>query len=159
VVELQDYWIALAALDARVLSQVLPRTQLVLIPGLVASYSNMRDVFLAIALVPKALVLNEARPTPRVTDTKLGISETELINGLVNATLATGSRLDWLHRTRILSSITFENKPRQAKNRSRMVAYSRRIRVVGTSRITSCVPLTDVLISKMSGTTTERPTG
>lgn len=39
------------------------------------------------------------------------------------------------------------------------LVYSKRILVDGTSRITSCVPLTDGLTSKMIGRTTLRPTG
>jgi hypothetical protein len=82
VVELEDDRIAFAALHAGVLREVLPSTQLVLVRGLIASYSNMRDLLIAIALIPEAFVLNEAGLAPRVTDAELGISETELVERL-----------------------------------------------------------------------------
>jgi len=104
VVELKDDRIALAAVHAGVLRQVSPRAQLVLVPGPIASYSNMRDVFLAIALIPKALVFNEAGLAPRVTDAELRISETELIEGFFYAALTARLAFDGMHRTPILSS-------------------------------------------------------
>ena len=90
VVELKDDRVALAAHHAGVLRQVSPRAQLILVRGLIASQSNVRDVFFAIALVPEALVFNEAGLAPRVTDAELGISETELIEWLGDAAVAAG---------------------------------------------------------------------
>jgi hypothetical protein len=69
------------------LRQVLPRAQLILVARLISSHTNMRDVFVAIALIPKAFVFNEAGLAPRVANAELGISETELIERLFDAAL------------------------------------------------------------------------
>src|SRR6266576_1298449 len=88
MIELEDYGIALAAVDARVLSEVLPRAELVLIRGLIPSYPNVRDVFLTVALVPETLVFNEAALTRRVTDAELRISEAKFVEGFLDLTPA-----------------------------------------------------------------------
>jgi hypothetical protein len=92
MIELEDYGVAFAAGDARVLSEVLPHAQLVLIRGLIPSYPNVRDVFLTIALVPETLVFNEAALTPRVTDAELRISEAKFVEGFLDLTPAAGLR-------------------------------------------------------------------
>jgi len=92
MIELEDYGIAFAAVDARVLSEVLPYAQLVLIRGLIPSYPNVRDVFLTIALVPETLVFNEAAFTPRVTDAELRLSEAKFVEGFLDLTPAAGLR-------------------------------------------------------------------
>src|SRR6266550_828722 len=102
MMELEDYGIAFAAVDARVLSEVLPHAQLILIRGLIPSYPNVRDVFLTIALVPSALVFDEAALAPRVTNPELRVAETEFVEGFLDMAPSANLRLG-LHRTCILS--------------------------------------------------------
>jgi hypothetical protein len=114
MIELEDYGIAFAADDARVLSEVLPHAQLVLIRGLIPSYPNVRDVFLTIAFVPQTLVFNEAALAPRVTDSELRISEAEFVERLLDLTSAAGLHLE-LHRTCILSFTDARNNHMSAQ--------------------------------------------
>jgi hypothetical protein len=79
----------------------LPHPELVFVPGFDASLSNMFGVFLAIALVPGALVLNKAALAPRVPEVQLGIPESELIERFLDAASTTGLDLQRRHRTHI----------------------------------------------------------
>src|SRR6266581_2868929 len=60
MIEVEDDRVSLAASDAWMDRQVLPHEYLVLVPGLVSSRSDVRDVLRAIAFVPSALVLSHA---------------------------------------------------------------------------------------------------
>jgi len=64
MIEVEDDRISLAALDAWMDRQVLPHESLVLVPSLVSSCSDVRDVPRAIAFVPSALVLSHAAFAP-----------------------------------------------------------------------------------------------
>jgi hypothetical protein len=152
VVELEDDRIALAALHAGVLRQVLPRAQLILVGRLIASHSNMRDVFVAIALIPKAFVFNEAGLAPRVANAELGISETELIEGLFHAAFTAGFGFERLHRTCILSRRLARNNHirtgirtaiRDSSVRNRLCASPRNQGIRYFSHLTPCFQLSD----------------
>src|SRR2546430_8933815 len=109
MIELEDHGIAFAADDARVLGEVLPHPQLVLIRGLIPRYPNVRDVFLTIALVPQTLVFNEAALAPRVTNAELRISEAEFVERLLDLTSAARLHLCIEHafyRVRMPETIT-----------------------------------------------------
>jgi hypothetical protein len=92
VVELEHDGVSLAAFDARMLRQVLPHQQLVLVARLVSSCSDVRDVARLIALVPGALVFSHAAFAPGVADAKLWKPKPELIDGLLNAAFAADLR-------------------------------------------------------------------
>ena len=85
MVELQDDRVSLAALNARMLREVLPHSELVLVSGLVPGLADVRDMPLAIALVPSALVFDEAALAPRVTYAELGVPEAEFIEWFIDA--------------------------------------------------------------------------
>jgi len=85
MVELENYRVALAAVDARVLRQVPPHPELVFVSCFVASFSNTFDVFFAISLVPSVLVVNKTALAPGVADAQLRIPEAELINRFFDA--------------------------------------------------------------------------
>jgi 3-hydroxymyristoyl/3-hydroxydecanoyl-(acyl carrier protein) dehydratase len=92
MIEVEDDGVSLAAPDTRMLRQVLPHQQLVLVARLVSSRSDVCDVARPIALVPGALVFSHAAFAPGVTDAELWKSKAELIEGLLDAAFAADPR-------------------------------------------------------------------
>lgn len=89
MVKLENDGISLAAVHTRVLPQVVPHFQVVLVPRSIADHLNMGDVAIAIPQIPEMLVFDEAVLAPRVTDAKLGITKSKFVDGLLDPATAT----------------------------------------------------------------------
>lgn len=79
MVELENNWIALAAINARVTCEVLPHTKPVLFRGPDPHHLDVMEVFFPVPQIPKAFVFRVAGLAPGLTDAALSILESEFI--------------------------------------------------------------------------------
>ena len=75
MIKLQDHWVPLPAIYARVTCQVLPHATLVLFRTAVPHHPHVGDVFVAVLQIPEMLVLDVTGFAPRLTDAQLSVLE------------------------------------------------------------------------------------
>jgi hypothetical protein len=86
MVELQDDRVSFAALNARMLREVLPHSELVLVSGLVPGLADVRDICLSRLRSYQARLYSTKQPlAPRVTDAELRVPEAEFIEWFLDA--------------------------------------------------------------------------
>jgi hypothetical protein len=80
VVELKNDWIRLAAVDAGMLTEVLPNAILILSGRPLAVHADLGNLMITIPQVPVLLVFRHACSTPRLPLAVLAVSNTEFLN-------------------------------------------------------------------------------
>jgi hypothetical protein len=82
MVELQNDWIRLAAIQAPMLAEVVPSTILILSATALVVHANTLELMIAIPHVPVALVLGHACATPHLPLSGIPGSDAELVERL-----------------------------------------------------------------------------